>query len=229
MVAAGLIFLVGSFAITFLRDEILLSYAGLILGFLTFNGGMQQVARWGRKPRTDEVLDQVLSRLNDRYTLLHYPALGGRRPDHVLVGPAGAVVITAREIGGSVALNGRRWRRGSAIRQLFNLGGPQLGNPTLDNEQQMAAVESTLSAENLSVEVHGVVVFIHPDIEIEMRDPETTVLHVTELYDYVRNLSDGSTVPSGDRSRLVAALSKGERLEEAGPPTRRPPKKVRAA
>ena len=87
MVLVGLVFLGGSFFLTFYQNQILLSYVGLILGFLTFNGGMQQVARWGRKPRTDQVVDQVLSRLNDRFSLVHYPALPGRRPDHVLVTP----------------------------------------------------------------------------------------------------------------------------------------------
>lgn len=229
LVLAGLFFLGGSFALTFYQNNILLSYIGLILGFLTFNGGMQQVTRWSRKPRTDQILDQLLSRLNDRYAVVHYPALPGRRPDHVVVTPSGTIVVTPRELGGTVTLDGRRWRRGSALRQIFNLGGPQLGNPTVDNDQQVASVEAFFEKEEINAGVHGVVVFIHPDVEIEMREPESTVLHITELYDYIRDLESETPLTSQDRSRLVAALAVGEEIEETGAPNRRPRKKVRAA
>lgn len=226
---AGLIFLVGSFVLTFIQSNILLSYIGLILGFLTFNGGMQQVARWSRKPRTDEILDHLLAKLNDRYAVIHYPALPGRRPDHVVVTPQGPIVVTPRELGGTVTLHGSRWRRGSALRQLFNLGGPQLGNPTIDNNQQVASVEAFIDEHELASDVQGVIVFIHPDIEIEMREPESTVLHITELYDYIRERSSDTTLSSQERARLVNALAVGERIEETGSPSRRPRKKVRAA
>ena len=226
---AGLFFLGSSFVLTFYQNNILLSYVGLILGFLTFNGGMQQVARWSRKPRTDQVLDALLSKLNDRYAIVHYPALPGRRPDHVVVTPTGTIVVTPRELGGSVSLDGSRWRRGSALRQIFNLGGPQLGNPTIDNNQQVASVEAFLEEKELATDVQGVIVFIHPDIEIEMREPESTVLHITELYDYIRNHGAGTTVPSQDRAKVVNALATGEKIEETDATVRRPRKKVRAA
>lgn len=226
---AGLFFLGSSFVLTFYQNNILLSYVGLILGFLTFNGGMQQVARWSRKPRTDQVLDALLSKLNDRYAIVHYPALPGRRPDHVVVTPTGTIVVTPRELGGSVSLDGSRWRRGSALRQIFNLGGPQLGNPTIDNNQQVASVEAFLEEKELATDVQGVIVFIHPDIEIEMREPESTVLHITELYDYIRNQGTGTTVPSQDRAKVVNALATGEKIEETDATVRRPRKKVRAA
>lgn len=229
LVLAGLFFLGGSFALTFFQNNILLSYVGLILGFLTFNGGMQQVARWSRKPRTDQILDTLLSKLNDRYAIIHYPALPGRRPDHIVVTPTGTLVVTPREVGGSVSLDGHRWRRGSALRQLFNLGGPQLGNPTVDNDQQVASVEAYLDEQGAATDVQGVVVFIHPDIEIEMREPESTVLHITELYDYIRDFNSGTVVTSQDRTKLVNTLATGEKIEETGAPTRRPRKKVRAA
>jgi hypothetical protein len=229
MVFAGLVFLASAFLLTFYQNQILLSYVGLILGFLTFNGGMQQVARWSRKPRTDEVLDHMLSKLNDRFAIVHYPAIGGRRPDHVVVTPGGVLTLTPREVGGVVTLDGRRWKR-SALKQIFNLGGPQLGNPSLENESQVATLEALFSEQGIDVDVRGVVVFVHPDVEIEMRNPETEVIHVHELYDYVRGLtSEGTTLTSDERNRIVSVLSTGERIEEVGSPSRRPRKKVKAA
>lgn len=229
MVFAGLLFLGSAFFLTFYQNQILLSYVGLILGFLTFNGGMQQVARWGRKPRTDEVIDHMLTKLNDRYAIVHYPAIPGRRPDHVVVSPSGVLAITPREVGGKVNLDGRRWRR-SALKQMFNLGGAQLGNPTIENEAQVSSLEALFEEEGLDVDVQGVIVFIHPDVDIEMRAPESEVVHIHELYDYIRELgNDGTTIASDDRNRLVSVLSTGERIEETGTATKRPRKRVRAA
>jgi hypothetical protein len=229
MVFAGLIFLASAFLLTFYQNQILLSYVGLILGFLTFNGGMQQVARWSRKPRTDELLDHVLARLNDRYAVIHYPAIDGRRPDHVIVTPSGVLAITPREVGGTVTLNGKRWRR-SALKQIFNLGGSQLGNPTLENEAQVTSLQTLFESENMDVDVQGVIVFVHPDVDIEMRNPEVEVAHINELYDYVRELAaEGTTIASEERNQIVSLLSTGERIEEVGSVSRRPRKKVRAA
>lgn len=225
----GLVFLVSAFVLTFTQNQILFSYVLLILGFLTFNGGMQQVARWSRKPRTDEVLDHMLTRLNDRYAIVHYPGIPGRRPDHVVVTPAGVVAITPREVGGQVTLDGRRWRR-SAFKQMFNLGGPQLGNPTVENESQVASLEAYFQEAGINVDAHGVIVFVHPDVEIEMRNPESEVVHIHELYDYIREIgSEGTSIGSDERNRLIAALSVGERVEEVSSVSKRPKKKVRAA
>lgn len=229
MVVVGLAFLVSAFVLTLVQIQILLAYVGLIVGFLTFNGGMQQVARWSRKPRTDEVIDHLLSKLNDRFAVVHYPALPGRRPDHVIVTPSGVLVLTPREVGGKIEVDGKRWKR-NAFKQLFNLSGPQLGNPTIDVDSQVATVESFLEAEGLTPDITGAVVFVHPEVEIEMRNPVTEVVHINELYDYVREFgSEGTTIGNEDRSRIVEILSTGERIEEVGSVSRRPRKKVRAA
>lgn len=229
MVFAGLAFLASAFLLTFYQNQIILSYIGLILGFLTFNGGMQQVARWSRKPRTDQVIDHLLGKLNDRYAVVHYPAIPGRRPDHVVVTPSGVLVLTPREVGGKISVDGRRWKR-SAFKQVFNLGGPQLGNPSVDIDAQVATVETFFESEEIQADVMGVVVFVHPEVEIEIRNPETEIVHVHELYDYIRELSsDGTSLGNDDRARIVQALSVGERIEESGSSSRRPRKKVRAA
>lgn len=229
MVAAGLLFLTSAFVLTFVQNQILLAYVGLIIGFLTFNGGMQQIARWSRKPRTDEVIDHLLSKLNDRFAIVHYPALPGRRPDHVVVTPSGVLVLTPREVGGTIMVDGKRWKR-NAFKQIFNLGGPQLGNPTVDVDSQVATVQSFFESEGISVEVTGAVVFVHPEVEIEIRNPVTEIVHINELYDYVRAFgSESTSIGNDDRAKIVTALSVGEKLEETGSVSRRPRKKVRAA
>lgn len=232
MVLGGLTLLGGSWLITlFYPDLFLMATVGLVFGFLGFNGGMQQVGRWSRKPRADLLLDNELARLNDRFTLIHYPDFPGRRPDHVLVMPTGVLVLTPREITGRAQVRGKMWRKkGSPIGRMFMLSAPQLGNPTIENEGQIAAVTSALESEGLTPDVQGVIVFLAVNIEVEIIDSEAVVLHLTELLDYVRDDLGGEVTVSGrDRELIVEKLARGEELERNAVTPARPRKKVKAA
>jgi hypothetical protein len=232
MVLGGLTLLGGSWVVTlFYPDLFLMATVGLVLGFLGFNGGMQQVGRWSRKPRADVVLDDQLARLNDRYTLIHYPDFPGRRPDHVLVMPTGVLVMTLREVTGRAMVRGKMWRKkGSPLGRMFMLSAPQLGNPTIENEDQIKNVRSVLEDKGLSPEIIGAIVFVAVNIEVEIIDSDTPVLHVTELLDYVRDdLGGDVTIPGRDRELIVEHLARGEELERNAVTPARPRKKVRAA
>lgn len=232
MVFGGLALLGGSWVITlFYPDLFLMATVGLVLGFLGFNGGMQQIGRWSRRPRADMVLDDQLARLNDRYTLIHYPDFPGRRPDHILVMPTGVLVMTLREVTGRAMVRGKMWRKkGSPIGRMFMLSAPQLGNPTIENEDQVKNVRSALEEQGLSPDVMGAIVFVAVNIEVEIIDSDTPVLHVTELLDYIRDDLGGEVTVSGrDRERIVEHLARGEELERNAVAPARPRKKVRAA
>jgi hypothetical protein len=232
MVLMGLLLLGGSWLVTlFYPDFFLVATVGLVLGFLGFNGGMQQIGRWSRRPRSDMVLDDQLARLNDRYTLIHYPDFPGRRPDHVLIMPTGILVLTLREVTGRAMVRGKMWRKkGSPIGRMFMLSAPQLGNPSIENEDQVKAVSGVLEAESLSPSVHGAIVFVAVNIEVEIIDSDVPVLHVTELLDYIRDDLGGDVAITGrDRERIVELLSRGDELERIAVAPARPRKKVRAA
>lgn len=230
MVAVGLLLILSAVLFTLYPDLIFMAYAGLIVGFLTFNGGMQQLAKWGRKPRNDEALDQALARLNDRYALIHYPEFPGRRPDHVLIGPAGVLVMTTREIGGRIKANGNKWRKvGSPFGFVFGMSGPQLGNPTVENEQQIGTLNAFLQQEQIEAPVRGVIVFVHPDVEIEVEDESVPIIHITDLLDYVRDQADGVLLGTRERDQLIEKLSRGDALERSGASSATAKKKIRAA
>jgi len=232
LVGAGLLVLAVSLAILFTRPGlVVIGMLLTIVGYLFFFGGLQQVARWGRKNRNDEILDDALSRLGDRaYTLIHYADFAGRRPDHILITPSRLVVITAREIGGQIRVKGRSWRKqGFVLTSFFNLGGPQLGNPTIENEQQCTTVREFLQAENLPGEVEGVIVFVHPTVEIEVVETSVPILHITELFEFVRARPEDATLAIRDRDLLVERLSRGEQLERSGMAAPTPKKRAKAA
>ncbi|MCX7622956.1 MAG: NERD domain-containing protein [Thermomicrobium sp.] len=231
MIAVGLTGLFGSIALTFFQQVlyIYLAYAALITGFLFFNAGMQQWAKWNRRPRPDELLDSTLRRLNDRYTLVHYPEIPeGWRPEHVLVWPGGILNITTRELAGRIVVRGTRWRRlDRFFLRLLTFGGPPLGNPTVECQRQMEALRTFLQRRDLpgAELVDGLIVFLNDQVQLEVVETPITVVTRKELLDAIRAYGTERRLSQGEIDEIVSALAQGEQVE--GPrslPTREPVK-----
>ncbi len=192
------------------------AYGVLIVGFLVFNAGMQQLTKWNRSPRADEVLDQLLRRLNDRYALVHYPNLSGWRPEHVLISPAGLIVITTRAVPGEVRVDGERWsRKGNWFVRFFGLGGPQLGNPTIENVRQRESLYEYLTLNDLPGKdyIDGVIVFLNPRSEIEVVESDITIASADELLSTIRDFGAETNLANEDRKAIIGSLSQGEGIE----------------
>lgn len=219
MIALGLSGLLGSIALTFLQTilAIYLAYALLITGFLFFNAGMQQWAKWNRRPRPDEILDSTLRRLNDRYTLIHYSEVPGAwRPEHVLVWPGGLLNITTRELPGRIVVKGNRWRRlDRFILRLLTFGGPPLGNPTVECRRQIETLRTFLKQRDLPGAdlVDGLIVFLHDQAQLEVVESPITVVHREELLEAVRAFGTERRLTQGEIDEITAALSQGEQVE----------------
>ncbi|HWK80915.1 MAG TPA: NERD domain-containing protein [Thermomicrobiales bacterium] len=227
---AGFAILTSSLWIALNPKMILPAYAAMFLGFVLFNMGMQQVGKWSRNPRNDQLLDAQMSKLGDRYTLIHYPTIGKHKAEHVLVYPGGMLVLTAREIDGTIENVGGRWRKkGGGFRRLFGFSGPQLGNPNMDTEEALAEVENYLKENQIEVDVEGIIVFLHPMVELEIENPDYPVLHGEEVPGFVISLPADPSFTTAERERLVSLLSAGEEVQQETPQTRRRPVKRRAA
>ncbi len=138
--------------------------------------------------------------------------------------------MTTREAHGRLSVKGTRWRqRRAPFLSLFSLGGPQLGNPSVENEEQVKAVREFLTAENLTIEPTGAIVFVADNVEVEMEDTPVTILHATELHDHLLETGSEVTVGGRERDQLVEKLSRGEALERSVDKVTRPKKRVRAA
>jgi len=214
----GFLFLASAVAITFLFPALFVpGYGLLILGFITFNMGMQQTTKWSRHPRPDEVLVETLRRLNDRYTLVQYPAAGRGKPGHVLVYPGGLIVITTREVPGKVIVDGSKWRRigGNKIWMLVGMSAPQLGNPSLDNDGERKALEAILEEHGLNGgdTIDGLVAFLNPQVELEVESSDLTVVDSDNLLRAVRELSSETVLPTKDRELIIGVLSEGDDVE----------------
>lgn len=232
MVFIGLLVLISSFFLTFYLQQVFISYIPLILGFILFNSGMQGTTKWSNRPRPDEVLDNQLRRLNDRYTLIHYPNIRGYRPEHLLVYPGGLVVITTRIVMGQVRVENNRWHRsGKRLLSFFNFGGPQLGNPTLECERQQSALRDFIQTNALPGEdvIEGMIAFLSPRAELEVISSDLTVVTAPELLDAVRDLGTEALLPTKQREEIIAALSEGEGIEGPTPLPSRDQKPAKGA
>lgn len=202
---------------------VLAAYALMLIGFVFFNIGLQTMGKFvsnERKKRPDQQVDKALERLNDRYTAIHYAQLGKRAVEHMVVHNGGVLVLTLREVSGKIIVNERRWRKGgNPLGRLFNYSAPQLGNPSLDNEGDVAAVREALTAAGLEDRVEGAVVFTSPLAEVSGSAP-IDVLGIDEVLDHVRTLANDRERPAltaKERLAVVEALSQGQEMEQATP------------
>ncbi len=234
----GFIALAAAFVLVWVQRErpqlILLSYALMLIGFVFFNMGLQSVGKFlsnNRKKRADELLDRTLERLNDRYTLIHYAQIGKRGVEHLIVHSSGVLVVTMREIGGKIIVNERRWRRGgNPLGRFFNYSGPQLGNPSIDNETDVAAVKEVLTEQGLPNEVEGVIVFSNPLAEVSGSAP-IDVLGIDELLEHIRviaNDRERTPLTQKDRVAIVEVLAQGLDFDRTTPNNERRKRPVRS-
>lgn len=224
----GFLLLSGTFFIALRPGLLLFAYVLLFGGFILFNLGMQQVGKWSRSPRNDQMIDSQLANLGDRFALIHYSQIGKRVVDHMLVYPGGIVVMTAKELPGAIVGKNGRWRKGGGgIRRLFGFSGPQLGQPSTETKLGIEAVEAALAEAQLEVDVSGAIIFLNPRAELDVTDPDFPAIYGDELAQFVRDLPSDESIKSSERDALIARLSVGEELETTGgtPVRRRPVRK----
>lgn len=228
--ALGFLMLIGTLFLAINPSFLLPSYVLMLLGFVLFNIGMQQVGKWTRNPRNDQAIDFHLKSLPDRYSIAHYAPVGKKRVEHILVHPGGALVLTAKEVDGTIAQSGSRWRRkGSGIRRFLSFSGPQLGNPSMETDDSIKRLEATLAEQQIEVDVEGAIVFLHPQVEFEIEEPDYPVLHGEELGSFVSRLPSETPLTAAERDRLLDVLRAGETVEAPTQRTgRRRPVKRRA-
>jgi len=203
VLAGILLFLIGA-PISFLGNLafLLVAYTAVVIGFVLFNSGLQGIAKWGRKVRNDQLVDQELRRLSDRYTLVHYSRIGNRTLDHVLVHETGLLVMTTKEVIGRVEVRGAKYRKPgqSMIGRFIGMGGPQLGQPPTENGLDRKALLEALAAAAernwpTDVPVDGLIVFVAPRLALNAdaaADPPAVKL--TELLGWVQSHTRGMPI-----------------------------------
>lgn len=227
----GFLMLGSTFLLIFFPTQIVVAYGLLLVGFISFNFGMQQLGKWSntpRHPRNDLAIDEQLQSLSDKFIVLHYMRFGKKVIEHLVVYPGGVLVLTARDITGTVIGRGNKWRRKSiGVMRLFGLSGPQLGNPSFEADESVALVQARLKEAKLEFDVIGAIIFTAPNVELDLEDTDYYAMTLNELDDFVREIEQDPGFKPSDRDALVDLLSNGEEIEKTERTTTRRPVKVK--
>lgn len=186
-------------------------WGALLLGFLLSQVGIYFGSRWGRHPRPDEVLDQALKGLDDRYTIYHYTTPIG----HLLVGPVGVWVLGAFTQAGKIIYDAKkkRWQqKGGNIAQKYLRVFAQegLGRPELEAEIDVDKITKHLKAklpEGELPSIQAALVFIHPEANLdEIGEPPYPTLPSKELKDYLRKTTKGKALTNEQVKQITDIL-----------------------
>jgi hypothetical protein len=213
----GFLVLSSAMFLAMLPNMLLFAYVAMIGGFVMFNMGMQGIGRWSRNPRNDQILDARMKGLGDQVTLVHFAKLGenGRVIDHLAVFPGGLVLLNGKEIDGRIRQKKAAWRKeGGLFRKMFAFSGPQLGNPSFENDRNLPLIEKWLEDNQIEVEVYAATVFLHPRVELEIEEPDYPVLHAEEVPEFLRDLPTDETFTRDEQQHLVELLAAGAGVEQ---------------
>lgn len=212
----GFLTLTASLFVAWYPNMLLLAYVAMLTGFIMFNMGMQQLGKWSRNPRNDQILDHRTNSLSDRFALVHYAQYGKPVVEHLAVHPGGVTVLTAREVDGTIQKRGARWKRkGGMFRRIFSFSGPQVGNPDFETEENVKRVAAYLEENDISAEVEGAIVFIHPKAVLEIEDPDYPVLHGDEVDAFISDQEADPEFTPEAREQLLELIAAGEEIESA--------------
>jgi hypothetical protein len=159
-----------------------ISLALMIAGMGIAMVGIYFANRWVRKPRPEESLGKALKSFDDQYRLYHYPSLPC---DHVLLTPAGLVILDVINLNGFFSYKNGRWREAMTIgRALRYIVEERLGDPVRAAQQVADFLRDRLTrefAEAKALQIKSVIVFTHPGVELEIEGAPITVCKIDKL------------------------------------------------
>lgn len=204
---SSLVILALSLYLSFQASSQFISYSflGLILGFILSQVGIFYSNRWGRRPRPDEVIDNSLKGLDDKYSLYHYVT----PVSHLLVGPAGIWILLPYTQGGRITFEKNRWRQkgGNIYLKLFAQEG--LGRPDLEVTSSISDLKRFLDKNLTDVEyppINTMLVFTNEKASIEVTEAPNPTLPAKKIKEYFRKTAKDSPVAIQDITAVTDLL-----------------------
>lgn len=190
---AGLIVLAGGMYVSFAKPEQFgISIGALMLGFALSQIGIYYSNRWGRRPRSHDVLNAALKGLDNKYALYHYYG----PVQHMLVAPSGIWVLLPYYQRGRITYDSlkKRWHQKGSNWYMKFFAQEGIGRPDLDVAGELENLNKFLAAQfpGEEIPVQAALVFFNDratiDIPSDSDAPAYTVA-VDKLKDLVRQKS----------------------------------------
>jgi hypothetical protein len=114
-----------------------------------------------------------------------------------------------------------------SLLRVFGMSGPQLGNPVLDTDQTITAVEQRLKEAQLEYDVYGIILFTSPLVELDVEETDFDAITMSELESFVRHLENDPQFKNAERDQIVDLLATGEEIERTERSSTRRPVRVK--
>jgi hypothetical protein len=191
---------------------VLLSGAGLFLGFIVSQVGIYFLNHWGRKPRVDEQLNASLKGLPRDYSIYHFLTA----TSHLMVGPAGIWTILPYYQRGTITFEKNRWRQrggGLMLAYLKLFAQEDLGRPDHDVLAEVDNVKRYIQDKLGDSEippVNAVLVFTHPQADLQAEGAPIPTLKAKYLKDFMRKYAKEHPFPIEEIKRITDVLPQPE-------------------
>ncbi len=161
----------------------------IALGVVMYTVGNRGIAQATREPRLIQQVVDALAGFDDRYHFYNHklPA------DHVLLTPHGLFVLILRGTEGRIRCFKDKWVRDLSIRRMLRFFTEEsLGNPSKDAGREVQRLRKYLEdhTPESDVEVQGLIVFVNPNVHLEVTDVAVPVLPLRRLKNYLRKASE---------------------------------------
>ena len=193
-----------------------ISFGALFLGFLCASIGSYYINRYARRrwpgsrfvERPDQVLERSMKGLDDKFAYFSQSLPAG----YVLAGPNGITIFALRSDKGRVMVEGDKWREPFSFTRFFTFFAREgVGSPHQEIEEQKARLRSLLAQANgeaagqpalAETPMDGAVVFLNPEVQLELTNPTLPVLRPDQIKDYVRGRVKEAKVPGATQRSL---------------------------
>lgn len=207
LIFLGLGLLIGALIMTFRQPQLtnqflIMSFIGVICSQV----GLALNNRWGASPRTDEILDEALKGLDNRYGIYHYK-LG---TNHALFSPAGAFALVPRFEDGEITYEGERWfARRTKRRRLRRSGKRSIGNVQKNAEAEARSMQRGLQralSDDSEISVQPILVFVNDDTFVKINEAPLPVVHAKKLKSLIRSLPKAKSLTTKELELLAEKL-----------------------
>lgn len=182
----------------------MISTLSMLIGFILSNVGIFLANRWVKEPRADQALEKVLKSFDNRYRLYNYVL----PTQHVLLTPAGLIVLLPKLQDGTISVTGSRWRRKMNVGRLLRFFIEEgIGNPTKEalNEEGLLRKFLASHAPDVEVPIATLIVFTADEdkLNLTVENPDLPVLQLGDLKEEVRTLGKSRDLASATYRHLT--------------------------
>lgn len=207
---ASLIILAGGMYISFIYPALIyVSFAALLVGFVTSQVGIYFGNRWGRHPRADERLTAALKGLTRDYTMYHYLT----PVNHLLVGPAGIWIIEPYYQRGTIKSDGKKWTQkggGFLLAYLKIFAQEGLGRPDIEIKSDLENMNNAFKKALLDGQelppINAVLVFTDDRVILDAAEAPNPTLKLDQLKEFFRKTAKQTPFPASEIKRITALL-----------------------